>query len=524
MKKVLVFAVALMLSVLFALSACGTSTLDHKNGLSDLGGEVSSNGGFAVEKGDYVYFVNGIAASSDDNEYGKVETGALVRIKKSDIASPDGKAQTVIPSLFVAGDKTSGVYIFGDKVYFASPVTTKNKEGKVENTKLDFVKVNLDGTGRTIIKTVTDNSTVYRFVEKDSKVYLILKTVNDKSESVIAIYDADGKEVVVTEKMDEYLFDDATVSGTVYYTKKAHNESLDEDEDFNEIHRVSVDGKDEIVFSGNGMIKTEEGKEVVNGIGLTGCTFTLVKDSAEYLYVKVVYVDTSIVNVTRYYAVKKADLKGDDASKNNALLNKESCVNEGSASASTVFAATSLYLNKNCVVYLDSSNGLVLYDWSKKDTDDFGVSDCRVRLFYDKDMIGYTVKFWDNGYLYLVDSNNYYYRVNVGALVDLTTGAVKADADVKLEKVNYLANASTWYLPEVVSVDGKEYFLSVYTSSPYQNLVYATEIKERTDEEIETIRKSEKDSVQANLDTCISVISSTLKETIKKYMKDTFKD
>ena len=78
MKKVLVFAVALMLSVLFALSACGTSTLDHKNGLSDLGGEVSSNGGFAVEKGDYVYFVNGIAASSDDNEYGKVETGACV--------------------------------------------------------------------------------------------------------------------------------------------------------------------------------------------------------------------------------------------------------------------------------------------------------------------------------------------------------------------------------------------------------------------------------------------------------------
>lgn len=524
MKKVIVLAVAFLISVLFVLSACGPATLDHKNGLGNLGGEVSSNGGFSVVKGDYVYFVNGVASSTDSNEYGKVETGALVRIKKTDLAAPAGKAEIVIPSLFVAGDKTSGVYIFGDHVYFASPATVKNKEGKVENSKLDFVKVNLDGTGRQILTTVADNTTVYRYVEKDSKVYLILKTVNDDSESVIAIYDADGKQVVMTEKVEAYLFDDGTSDGVVYYTKKAHNASLDEDEDFNEVHRVSVDGKDEIVLSGNGMIKTEEGKEVTNGIGLTGCTFTLVKDSAEYLFVKAVYVDTSIVSVTRYYAIKKADFVGGDAAKNNALLNADACVNQGSASAASVYAANSLYLNKTCVVYLDSSEGLVLYDSTKKDSSDPDVSDCRVHLFYDKDMVGYTVKFWDNGYLYLSDSDNYYYRVNVASLVDLTTGAIKEDGTSKLEKVNYLANATSWYLPEVVAVDGKEYFLSVYTASPYENLVYATEIKERTDDEIETIRKSEKASVQANLDTCVSFVSSSLKETIEDYMKNTFKD
>ena len=148
------------------------------------------------------------------------------------------------------------------------------------------------------------------------------------------------------------------------------------------------------------------------------------------------------------------------------------------------------------------------------------------RLFYDKDLVGYTVKFWDNGYVYLTDSNNYYYRVNVAALVDFETCA-KKDGEGKLEKVNFLANSTSWYLPEVI--DGK-YFLSVYTASPYSSLVYVSDMDanaaiadaDDADDQIEKIRANEEDSVKANLSTCISIISDSINKTIEEYIKDNF--
>ena len=48
-------------------------------------GEVVSNGGFVVEKGNYVYFINGVEAYSSDNTYGTPVKGALMRIAKSDL-------------------------------------------------------------------------------------------------------------------------------------------------------------------------------------------------------------------------------------------------------------------------------------------------------------------------------------------------------------------------------------------------------------------------------------------------------
>lgn len=507
MKKIILLIVAILTCACAVLTGCGDST-GYKNGLNiNSQDAVSSNGGFAVVKGDYLYFVNGIAAYTDDNTYGDVQTGGLYRVKLADLANPkDATPEQVIPALFVASDFTSGFYMFGDSVYYASPVTEKNKEGVVENSKLDFIKTSLDGATSTIVKTVDDKATQYRYVEANDVVYLVLKTVNEDAETVVEIINTSDKSVVVTtEKLESVIF--AEENGTeIYYTRIAHNETLDKDESYNEIHRVKVDGTDELLLSGNGLYGNE------SGFGLSGAKFALIKETADTLYFSATYVDTSVATVVRYYALAKEGLTKENVNDKLVLLN------EGTSSAATVFASTSYFVNANAIVYLDSTHGLIKYDYANVSADN---PEGRERIFYDKDLIGYTVKFWHEGYLYAVDSSNYYYRVNVAALLD----ADDTNNDVKVEKVNFLANSTAWYTPEVIAHGGNEYFLSVYTAEPYANLVFVSNVTANAtldDEAIESIREITEEQVTANLETSISFITEAIQENIDSYMEENF--
>ena len=83
-KTLLVISTAAALS----LGALSLTACDYK--FTPLGGNfaegtVNSNGGFVVEKGEYVYFVNGVQTYTADNTYGTPVKGALMRIKKTDV-------------------------------------------------------------------------------------------------------------------------------------------------------------------------------------------------------------------------------------------------------------------------------------------------------------------------------------------------------------------------------------------------------------------------------------------------------
>lgn len=543
MKKIMVLLFAAVMSLSLVFAGCNSSETHYTNGLGGFDGAVESNGGFAVTKGDYVYFINGVASNTDDNTFGKPVTGALVRIKKSDLSAAADRdkvavsAEMVIPSLFVASDLTSGFYMFqnDNNVYFASPYTEKDKEGNVENDRLSFVKASLDGKERTVLLTVDDNSTPYRFVENGGKVYLVIKTTvkDERSESdtatraALVAYDAsNGNKIFTSEKVSEYDFGEGN---DIYYTVTAYDEKLKQEEKYNDLYRyVAGSDKGELVLSGKGNVSTDKSDE--KGTGLTGVTYSIIENATDALYVKVTYVDTSVTTVTQYKALKKKDVIANSSAAN---MEKLIALNDGSANASTVFASTSYYANTNCILYLDSTYGIVAYNYEAKNTAEGEVVvDHRIRLFYDDDLIGYTVKFWQDDYLYVIDSDNYYYRVNVAALIEyackLEGGKLNGTKpETKLEKVNFLANSTSWYLPEIV--DGK-YFLSVYTASPYSSLVYVSDMEanaaiadaDDADEKIEAIRASEKEAVEANLSTCISLISDSVKETMDTYIEDTF--
>ena len=208
----------------------------------DVSGEVSSQGGFVVEKGEYVYFINGVETYTSDNTYGTPVKGALMRIKTADIKAGNNTAETVIPSLMVAADYTSGIYIYGDRVYYATPNNVGNTGGDVDNTLLSFRSARLDGSDVQEHFRVADNATVYRYVEADGVVYILYE-----EDGTLSSYNtAEDVNTTLAEGVTEYVLN-STEKGDpyVYYTMTVTDgedtEAPYEYTNYNQIYRVRAD-------------------------------------------------------------------------------------------------------------------------------------------------------------------------------------------------------------------------------------------------------------------------------------------
>ncbi len=245
-KKILsLVAAATVLSTAFAFGGCD----DYYKNDEILSGvnatdTVASNGGFVVEKGDYVYFINGVEGYTATNTFGEVTKGALMRKKKADLLNADVKAETVVSSLFVEQTPDSGIFIYGDKVYFATPTSTKSTEdGTIQNSWLDFKSAKLDGsaTMKDPYFRLKDNAANFRFVEEDGVVYCLyeedgaLKSFNTATETVETLVYVEGSTVT-------YYYDTNDWSNpVVYYTMdaKANDTTLG----YNQIFQVSASAK-----------------------------------------------------------------------------------------------------------------------------------------------------------------------------------------------------------------------------------------------------------------------------------------
>ncbi len=227
-KKIisLVAAAALTLSTV-ALASCADKGGYKGEALSagyDSAASVSSNGGFVVEKGNYVYFINGKENSTADNTYGKPVKGALMRISKEQLASGKyDEAQIVVPSLFVSGNYDSGIYIYGDYVYYATPTTDKNNDGQIENSYLDFKRAKLDGSQAPMdgkkghLFRLSSNSAKYRFVEvNETKTVYCLYEEDSKLKSYNV---STGKTHVLVSGASSFIYDTKDLTNpNVYYT------------------------------------------------------------------------------------------------------------------------------------------------------------------------------------------------------------------------------------------------------------------------------------------------------------------
>ncbi|MEG1528413.1 MAG: hypothetical protein RR248_00480 [Clostridia bacterium] len=156
--------IALLLSILM-LATCifaGCATEDYTfSGLKgDTKGLVSSNGGVVVEKGDYLYYINGAVANNSSNNFGEVIEGSICRILKTDFDSAvksstvteeiASKSQVVVPKIFYQGQLqdriNSGIYIFEDRIYYYTPSTELDRNAAIMYYETCLKSCALDGT------------------------------------------------------------------------------------------------------------------------------------------------------------------------------------------------------------------------------------------------------------------------------------------------------------------------------------------------------------------------------------------
>ncbi len=236
-KITTIFAAGALAVSAFSLTACDGSFTPPKGIPS---GEVHSNGGFVVEVGDYYYFINGSESYTADNTYGKPVKGSLMRVTKGGLAA--NSAETVIPSLMTASDYSSGIYIYGDRVYYATPNNIKNTAGDVENDYLAFKSAKLDGTDVRSYMTASSNSTNYRFVQVGGQVYLMYY----QDSELHSYRTSDKKDILLAKDVASYVFNRTDKEDPYVYYTMSVTMGIDEVNgskalDFNQIYRARAD-------------------------------------------------------------------------------------------------------------------------------------------------------------------------------------------------------------------------------------------------------------------------------------------
>lgn len=233
MKKK-IWAILFGIIIAFSFTACSG---DGSYRSISVGGEkqdtsytVYSNGGTAVQYGNYVYFINGNRgyedASGQENVWGEVVKGALYRAQLIgqkngndftvtgdastglDFTSVKGldydeniinvvNVQQIAPKTIGTSGYAGGIYIYDDYVYYASPNNQQNKQGVVQASKTDFFRSKLDGSNTIKIFTTESDSasSPYGFYKYGGSVYLVVLDgsvvksirINDRKNEVMQI-------------------------------------------------------------------------------------------------------------------------------------------------------------------------------------------------------------------------------------------------------------------------------------------------------------------------------------------------
>ena len=355
---------------------------------------VTGNGGLAVQKGQYLYFVNGYQSTDDltDGDNKKDEKyAAIYRTKLGENNTvqytEDGELENydIIVDKICGFEKT-GLFIFGDYIYYATPNTEKVIDGEIKtNFKLtDFYRAKLDGTERKhIYKTnVESDNTKFAFYKVNGydDVYLALYDgtklviVNCSTNNVNIV--CANAESVVMPKYDVYNADNNQISkgaSNIYYTRAVN--------------------EDETVIGGNVMCyaKIGENTEHVMALG-GGYTYSVIYANNDAL----VFSRENGEFKTYKYAIKYAyDQNGEVA-----LNVQNGGVKLSASDHETVYLCTYTEGNFDGIVTTNESNKLLYINYPS------GVYE----ILNDKTTL--TPLAISGNYVYAYDGNNSLYQIN----------------------------------------------------------------------------------------------------------------
>lgn len=214
-----IIVLCLVLSVMVGLFvACENTDYGPIGGTEDKDKEVINNGGLVVQQGKYLYYVNGMDATSnitkpEDNYFGKASVKGS--IMKSEIAEDGSLKNTavVVPKMMYTSATNGGIYIYGEWIYYLSPSTKTDNQSNVLVDQLVAARTKIDGTKTQEIATFKTSDTKYVFTANGLVYYegTSLKKVGYNNSSV------DKKATEIAKDVTGVLFTEKT--STVFFTK-----------------------------------------------------------------------------------------------------------------------------------------------------------------------------------------------------------------------------------------------------------------------------------------------------------------
>lgn len=454
-KKNIVISIILALTLamsVFAFAGCGESSYGGSvkvEGTQDTTYAVHSNGGNAVQYGNYIYFINGSASYEDtdgkNNVWGDVVKGALYRaeltgdkngaefdvkglvsevtneyIEFKTSAGVDyddnpidvANVQLIAPKIIgTSGYTSGGIFIYDNYVYYATPNNVRNKAGEYQYRKTDYLRTSLDGkTTQKLYTSENDTATSpYAFYKQGENVYLVLLdgttlksiVVNDKKVVETLQIAEDVTAAVLPTKSDYYANDNSSVSveDFVFFTRAATDK--DGERSGTVLEYMRPDGSERTVFLNNGQTSSIEA--VRDGVvfyrttenGNTVINFTNLHDS----FLGAAEKDSTEPNSPTYKAYE--DNLPADKKRTNV---KGTALNVSNLSSYTYTYAfrPSADIDPNVdTVYVLASTGSVMYLFGNDGTS---------KTVYTSSA---TIETVIDGYAYYRNSSNFIQRLNI---------------------------------------------------------------------------------------------------------------
>lgn len=249
MKKFTKILICLMLFVVgFGFVGCDNRTTKEKNFVyPSRNDQVLGNGGLAVKKGNYIYFVNGFQSVDDiKNKKASYTVGSLLLMKLGEngevVTDEDGLLKDeyyITMSSALCGYEVTNLYVFGDYLYFVTP-SLENESGDKTWAKqrVIFNRIKLDKTGK--VETVYESGVKYdqleyEFYEENGSLYILAwekgdSYYNNNGKNALMRINATNKSsskiannvssVVFSENADEIFFVKDDVDNSKYYLKQ----------------------------------------------------------------------------------------------------------------------------------------------------------------------------------------------------------------------------------------------------------------------------------------------------------------
>ena len=507
MKKILlkllcgVLLVSMLVSGMLACSSsawAGTTMTDWK-------GDVVSNGGFVAQTDNYVYYINGVATSTDDNTFGAPIKGTLMAADKTDLS----KTEIVVPKLFAASDYNAGLFIDNGYVYYGTPSLDKASDGTVANSEMMFMRTSLDGKQTDEFFKVGALSTEYRFVKSGDKVFVVYY---DAKDAALICYDTVAKSETVIAKTDDKTDKNYSLANykfvtaengevAVLFTTTIYSEPYLKD-------KAEENGYSRGTEAYNNLFAYKPGDAVDETTGVAG---TLIGSKTGYVYAITLAKEFVFYTETTVSATATSKTFGDSVS--NLLANKK-----GVEIKNAEYATDANYIVSLDEVYSYADGKLYKATLIGDDKTSKTVVATASNLSKVLDIReGEGEKF-----VYYLTSENAVARKALG------------DPEAKEVIVSEGTVSSTWYAPEIIKVDGASTLFYVDSSSTGASYVKAMDVTkaitvEDTNDDGENDKFYLKDAVSMGIITeadkrliasaKISEIANTLKDGVLPYEK-----